>query len=121
MCGVAVAVVAPCVVLQSRSLHCVWCYGHYLCAAWVLRSWSLHHVVLWSWWLSLCRSHCRHIVTGPQKRKLVEKRKKETYQQADAVCAATRGTAMQCVRVQGHGKVGACQHCHGREWGLVGP
>jgi hypothetical protein len=73
VCGVAVAVN----VLRGRRGHgrrAVWCCGRGGCrrAAW-------------------CRSHghCRHIVTGPQKRRLVEKRKGKTYQQADAVRAAT--------------------------------
>jgi len=35
------------------------------------------------------------IVTGPQRRKLVEKREKKTYKQADAVRAVARGTVMQ--------------------------
>jgi hypothetical protein len=38
------------------------------------------------------------IVTGPQKRKLVEKRENKTYKQADAVRAAARGTATRCHR-----------------------
>jgi hypothetical protein len=33
------------------------------------------------------------IATGPQRRKLVEKREKKTYKQADAVRAVARGTA----------------------------
>jgi hypothetical protein len=37
------------------------------------------------------RGYRHHIITGPQKRKLVEKRKKKMYQQADMVRAATKG------------------------------
>src|SRR5216683_7017997 len=92
-CGVAVTAFAlyGC---HSHSCCAVWCcgYGGYCCAT----------------WCHSC-SYCHHIVTGPQKRKLVEKRKKKTYQQANMVCAAARGTVTRCMRVQGHGEVGACQ------------
>ncbi len=101
--GVAIAVFVLCG-CHSHGHRAVWCCGHGGC----------HHA---TW----CRSHHRHVVTGPQKRKLVEKRKKKTYQQVNAVCAATRGMATQCVWVQGHGEVGACQCHRGWEWGLVGP
>jgi len=50
----------------------------------------------------------------------------------DVACVAERGTvtwpvqlgggaAMWCIWVQGHGEVGACQHCCSQYWGLVGP
>ena len=53
-------------------------------------------------------------VTGLQKVKLAEKRKKETYKQrvsqqkehSNVGHAAMRGTATQCVQLRGHGKAG---------------
>src|SRR6266851_2588658 len=66
---VAVAIFAPCE-CHSYSHHAILCCscGGYHCAVWCCS----------------CSHHC-HVVTGPQKRKLVEKRKKKTYKQADAV------------------------------------
>jgi hypothetical protein len=41
----------------------------------------------------LCGATAAVIATGPQRRKLVEKREKKTYKQADTVRAVMRGTA----------------------------
>jgi hypothetical protein len=67
----------------------VWCRGHGRRAVWCCGRGGCRRA-------ARCRSHgrCRHVVTGPQKRKLVEKRKKKTYQQADAVRAATSASCV---------------------------
>ena len=109
MCGVTVMVVVPCVVSRSWLLCHMWCHGRSCCATCgvaiaVFTPHGCHghgRRTVWccghggcrrAMW---CRGHRHHVITGPQKRKLVEKRKKKKYKQADAVHAAARGMAMR--------------------------
>src|SRR6266851_3897707 len=103
MCGFAVTVIAPCVVSGLRALCRVGiavavfvpcgCHSHGCHTVWCCGRGGCHHAT----WCHSC-GHCHHIVTEPQKRKLVEKRKKKTYKQADTVHAAGRGMATRCHR-----------------------
>jgi len=122
--GVAVAVCCAVCGSQSPSLRCMWHRGCRCCAVWASRWPSLHGMgvvvavfarrgcrghsrrTMWccgcggrchAAWCRSCSHRC-HIITGLQKRKLVEKRKKKTYKQVDVVRAAVRGTATQCHR-----------------------
>ena len=85
VCGVAVAGVAVAIFAPHG------CHGHSHRTVWCCGRGGCHRAV----WCRSCGHH-RHVITGPQKRKLVEKRKKKMYKQADAVRAATRGTVTRC-------------------------
>jgi hypothetical protein len=93
-CGVTAMVTAPrighaccfCAVCHlcglpslSPSLCGMWCCRcrHHRCAMWRCGRGGHHHAT----WCQCCScGHCRHVVTGLQKRKkLVEKRRKKTY------------------------------------------
>src|SRR5216683_2225450 len=79
---VAVTIFAPHVVLQLQSLHCIG-VAVAIFAPCECHSYSHHAILCCSCggyhcavWCCSCSHHC-HVVTGPQKRKLVEKRKKK--------------------------------------------
>ena len=73
-CGVAGAVVVPCVVSQSWWLALKGEDGH----------------------VSVSKGGGESAVTGPQKRKLVEKRKKKLYKQGVSQCKEHSDTAGAC-------------------------
>ena len=76
--GVMIAVVMPRAVSRSLLSRRVVLSSRSRSLCWLSWSQSSHRVVLRPWWLSSRR------VTGPQKRELVEEKKKRTYEQTVA-------------------------------------